>query len=51
MIVLGFILLLLGLVTKVAIFWTLGIIALIVGAVLMIAGRSGHELGGRPHWY
>lgn len=51
MIVLGVILLLIGFVAKIAIVWTLGIIALVVGAVLAIAGGVGREIGGRRHWY
>lgn len=29
----------------------LGIVVLIIGAVLFVAGRAGHELAGRKHWY
>ncbi len=51
MIVLGVVLLLIGFIAKVAIVWTLGIIAIVVGAVLAIAGTAGREIGGRRHWY
>jgi Family of unknown function (DUF6131) len=34
-----------------AIIWTVGIIVLIIGAVLAIAGRAGHAISGRKHWY
>ena len=51
MIVLGVILLLIGLVAGIPIVWTLGIIALVVGAVLAIAGASGRAIGGRKHYY
>jgi uncharacterized membrane protein HdeD (DUF308 family) len=51
MIVLGIILLIVGFLTKVAIVWTLGIIALVVGAVLAIAGASGRAIGGRAHYW
>ncbi len=50
-IVLGVILLLIGFIAKIAIVWTLGIVALVVGAILAIAGAAGRELGGRRHWY
>jgi hypothetical protein len=50
-IVLGVVLLLIGFVAKIAIVWTLGILALVVGAILAIAGAAGRELGGRRHWY
>lgn len=51
MIVLGVVLLIIGFVAKVAIVWTLGIIAIVIGAVLAIAGTAGREIGGRRHWY
>ena len=51
MIVLGIILLIVGFLTKVTIVWTLGIIALVVGAVLAIAGASGRAFGGRAHYW
>ncbi len=51
MVILGAILLLIGFVAKIAIVWTLGIIVLVVGAVLAIAGTAGREIGGRRHWY
>jgi hypothetical protein len=51
MIVLGVVLLIIGLIAHVGIIWTLGIIAILIGAVLAIAGLAGRELGGRRHWY
>lgn len=51
MIILGIVLLLLGLLLGVPILWTLGIIALALGAILWIAGAMGHGLGGRSHYY
>lgn len=51
MIALGVVLLLIGFVAKIAVVWTLGVIALVVGAVLAIAGTAGREIGGRRHWY
>lgn len=51
MIVLGVILLLIGFIAHIAIVWTLGIIVLVIGAVLAIAGVAGREIGGRRHWY
>jgi uncharacterized membrane protein HdeD (DUF308 family) len=51
MVILGAVLLLIGFVAKIAIVWTLGVIALVVGAVLAIAGTAGREIGGRRHWY
>lgn len=51
MIILGVILLLIGLVAGIPIVTTLGIIAIVVGAVLAIAGASGRAIGGRKHYY
>lgn len=51
MIVLGIILLIIGFIAKIPILWTLGIIVLVIGAVLAIAGTMGREIGGRRHWY
>ena len=51
MIVLGVVLLIVGFVAKIPILWTLGIVVLVVGAVLAIAGSTGHRIGGRRHYY
>jgi Family of unknown function (DUF6131) len=51
MIVLGLVLLLLGFVLGIAILWTAGIVVLIVGAVLMLLGRTGRPVGGRAHYW
>jgi uncharacterized membrane protein HdeD (DUF308 family) len=51
MILLGVVLLIIGFVAKVSIIWTLGIIAIVVGAILAILGTTGRAIGGRRHWY
>lgn len=51
MIILGAILLILGFFLQISILWTIGIVLLVVGAVLAIAGRTGRRVGGRAHWY
>lgn len=51
MILLGIILLVIGFLTGIPIIWTLGIIALVVGAILAIAGMAGHAIGGRTHYW
>jgi hypothetical protein len=51
MIVLGIVLLIIGLIAKVAILWTLGIIVLVIGAVLAVLGTMGRAVGGRRHYY
>ncbi len=51
MIVLGIILLLIGFIAKIAILWTIGIIVLVVGLVLLALGSMGRAVGGRRHYY
>lgn len=51
MIILGVVLLLLGWVFGIHLLTTLGIIALVVGLILVIVGMTGHAIGGRSHWY
>ncbi|UQX89316.1 DUF6131 family protein [Jatrophihabitans telluris] len=51
MIVLGLILLIIGFVAKIAILWTIGIIVLVVGLILLALGMAGREIGGRRHWF
>ncbi len=51
MIVLGILLLIIGFVANIGILWSLGIILLVVGAVLALAGSTGHKIGGRRHYY
>jgi len=50
-IILGLILLILGFVLNISILWTLGIILLVIGLVLFVAGRLGHAVGGRKHYF
>lgn len=51
MIVLGVLLLIIGFLAKIPVVWTLGIIVLVIGAVLAIAGATGRQIGGRRHYY
>ena len=51
MIVTGLILLLLGALLSIPILWTIGVVLLIVGLVLMLLGRSGRQVGGRAHYW
>jgi hypothetical protein len=51
MIILGVVLLVIGLLSHVAIIWTLGVLAIVVGAVLALLGGVGREIGGRRHYY
>ena len=51
MIILGVVLLIIGFLAKIAIVWTLGIVAVVVGAILAIAGSTGRAVGGRRHYF
>jgi hypothetical protein len=51
MIILGLVLLLLGLLLSVPLLWTLGVIVLVVGLVLMLLGSTGRAIGGRRHYW
>jgi hypothetical protein len=51
MIILGIALLVIGFLTKIAIVWTLGIIALVVGLILLLLGSLGRAVGGRRHYF
>ena len=51
MIVLGVILLIIGFVASIPIIWTLGIIAVVIGAILALLGMAGHAVGGRRHYF
>lgn len=49
MIILGFILLIIGVLAKIAIVWTLGSVVLAVGLILVLFGAVGRGIGGRRH--
>lgn len=51
MIILGIILLVLGFIFSIHILWIVGIIAVVVGVILAVAGFAGREVAGRRHWY
>lgn len=51
MIILGAILLIAGFLLNIGMLWTAGLVLLVIGLVLMVAGRMGHAIGGRPHYY
>ena len=51
MIMLGIILLIIGLVAKVAILWLIGVILVVVGLCLVALSALGHAVGGRRHFY
>lgn len=51
MIILGIIVFVVGLVAKIAVLQTIGIILILVGAVLFVLGRTGHAVAGRRHYW
>jgi uncharacterized protein DUF6131 len=51
MIILGIILLVIGFLTGIAILWAIGIIVLVIGVILLLAGMAGHAVAGRKHYY
>ncbi|KOV58055.1 hypothetical protein ADK64_36600 [Streptomyces sp. MMG1121] len=52
MIALGVILLIVGFLLHIGILWTIGIILLVVGLILLLLGSLGHAVGGRRHhWW
>jgi hypothetical protein len=51
MITLGVILLIVGFIIKVPVLWSIGIIVLVIGLVLVALGAMGRAVGGRKHYY
>ncbi len=51
MIILGLVLLLIGFVAGIPVLWSLGMIVLVIGLVLMVLGSLGHAVGGRRHYF
>ena len=51
MIVLGIVLLLIGFIAKIPILWSIGIVVLVIGLILLVLGAMGREVGGRRHYY
>ena len=51
MIILGMILLVVGFIAAVHLIWIIGIIVLVIGVALALAGLAGRAVGGRKHWF
>ena len=51
MIITGLIFLLLGALLSISLLWTVGVVLVVVGLVLMLFGRSGRRVGGRAHYW
>jgi hypothetical protein len=50
-IIIGVVLLIIGFIAKIAIVWTIGIVALLIGAILALLGMTGRAVGGRRHYF
>jgi hypothetical protein len=42
--------LLIGLIAKIAILWTIEIVGLLIGLVFLLLSATGREVGGRKHY-
>jgi hypothetical protein len=51
MIVAGIIAILIAWLTGIGVLYTIGLILIVIGVVLLIAGSVGHPVGGRRHYY
>ncbi len=51
MITLGIVLLVVGLIAKIAILYTIGIILLVIGLIFLVLGSMGRAIGGRRHYF
>lgn len=50
MLILGVVLLVVGFLVGIHLLWVIGAILAVVGGVLLIAGATGHQIGGRRYW-
>lgn len=51
MIILGVVLLVVGLVAKIPMLLTIGVILMVVGGIFWILGSTGRAVGGRAHYW
>lgn len=51
MLILGIILLAVGFLAGIELLWVVGLCLALLGGVLMIAGSTGHPIGGRRHYW
>jgi hypothetical protein len=40
-----------GKLLSVPVLWIIGLVLIVIGAILWIAGAAGREVGGRRHYY
>ena len=51
MIVIGIILLIIGILAKTGVVWTIGIVFLLLGLIALLLGVTNHGIGGRRHYF
>lgn len=51
MLIAGIVVAVLGLLLNVPVLWAFGLILVLVGGVLWLAGAAGHEVAGRRHYW
>ena len=51
MIILGLILLLIGFLANIPVVWTIGIVVLAIGLILVLLDSIGRGVGGRRHYW
>lgn len=51
MIILGVILIIIGVLAKIGILYTIGAILAVIGVIFWILGATGNAIGGRNHWF
>ena len=51
MIILGIVLLVIGVIAKIAILETIGLILAVIGVALWVLGSMGRAVGGRRHYW
>jgi hypothetical protein len=47
----GVTLLIIGILAKIGIVWTVGLVAFLLGLVAFLLGMTGHAIGGRRHYF
>jgi hypothetical protein len=51
MIMLGLVLLVIGIVAKIAMLSSIGVVILVIGLIFVVASALGHAIGGRRHLF
>jgi hypothetical protein len=47
----GIILLTIGILAKIGMVWTAGLVTLLLGLITLLLGMTGHAIGGRRHYF